>query len=1202
MKILSLRLSNLASLVGEQYIDFEAEPLANAGLIAITGKTGAGKSTLLDAMCLALFNQIPRLQGASGHLTDASGHSVSIKDSKHILRRGCIHGFAEVEFLALDQKRYKARWELSRARKKVDGKLKLDHAITCLEDNRVLTQKLSECSTCIQQLIGLSFEQFTRAILLAQSEVGAFLKAKDQDRAELLEYLTNSNIFSLVSQCAFEKTKSFRQELEKIQDYLGHIKLLSQEEIDSLINKQQQLTQSSQQHQQHIQQLEHAQQWYTQQLSLEQQQHQYQHQLEQLNNQHSDINKKQKLLHDLEQFSPIRHYFENIQTIQQKQQQLQQQHTKENEKFKDVNYAYQQQQKLHIKAQQQYQVHEQTLNTLQPILEQGFGLDAKRDQLLHHHKQLKNHIELEEKKQHQYKQSIVQQKQKLNATEQHICTLNTAQEKNNDFFKLAEEPRANIEKINTLLSHWQTLQQAGYSDLAQFEQQLCKLQDQIQQHQIQYGDIDSLRKHGILLQQQQHDAKKESQQLQYTLNQLEQLITEEQQQEETVKQLSQHKKQHIKLKEEMLNNEHLFNEADETLKNIQRTLAEQQLLHADHIKQLRSQLKPQQACMVCGSQQHPFIEHSTLLEQSLEQLQKQQEQPYIQKRAFAFTQWQNSQIQHTKMETQHEHLILQQQKITKNIAQLKQNIHHELHNNTAITIPVENQPTAQLKKYCINIHTELKKHLQQLEQQYTVQQQAQQQSTMLQAQLEQKQHSSFIVQQFKQQQSDIFAFIPPLQQQRCTENPNQYLPYLLEKIKTISSNIKQLQQLKDQANQQQQQLDLQQQQYNAIQQQLITLQTELSQIEQQGGQITLQLQQLLKQHAQSDINFKTTKQWHQHLHQQQSELYLQHQQSEQTFHHLQQQFQTHQNQLDHLQQEINLWQKQKYEHELAQKEWQKQHPHFSTEHITHCLTFTATHVQQLRKEIQQVQQQRTELTTHLKHIQQQLETHYQQQPQQQPSDIQSELVKQKQQLSQVQEEYTIIRSQLIANQNAEQQLQQHRKQIDVLQENINRWGKISELIGSKEGTKFQRIAQEHHLDILVEYANQQLEPLSERYSLQRIPNSLGLSIIDHDMNSEVRPVLSLSGGETFLVSLALALAIANMASGAMKLESLFIDEGFGTLDPTSLHIVMDALDRLQSQGRKVVLISHVQEMHERIPVQIQVKSIGAGASKIQVIG
>ena len=84
--------------------------------------------------------------------------------------------------------------------------------------------------------------------------------------------------------------------------------------------------------------------------------------------------------------------------------------------------------------------------------------------------------------------------------------------------------------------------------------------------------------------------------------------------------------------------------------------------------------------------------------------------------------------------------------------------------------------------------------------------------------------------------------------------------------------------------------------------------------------------------------------------------------------------------------------------------------------------------------------------------------------------------------------------------------------------------------------------------------------------------------------------------------MALALAIANMAAGSMKLESLFIDEGFGTLDPASLHMVMNALDHLHHQGRKVILISHIQEMHERIPVQIQVKPLGSGASRIQIIG
>ena len=111
-------------------------------------------------------------------------------------------------------------------------------------------------------------------------------------------------------------------------------------------------------------------------------------------------------------------------------------------------------------------------------------------------------------------------------------------------------------------------------------------------------------------------------------------------------------------------------------------------------------------------------------------------------------------------------------------------------------------------------------------------------------------------------------------------------------------------------------------------------------------------------------------------------------------------------------------------------------------------------------------------------------------------------------------------------------------------------------------------------------------------------SELGLLVIDHDMGDERRSVHSLSGGETFLVSLALALGLASMASGELTIESLFIDEGFGSLDPQSLALAMEALDGLQALGRRVGVISHVQEMHERIPVQIQVHPAGNGESRV----
>ena len=119
--------------------------------------------------------------------------------------------------------------------------------------------------------------------------------------------------------------------------------------------------------------------------------------------------------------------------------------------------------------------------------------------------------------------------------------------------------------------------------------------------------------------------------------------------------------------------------------------------------------------------------------------------------------------------------------------------------------------------------------------------------------------------------------------------------------------------------------------------------------------------------------------------------------------------------------------------------------------------------------------------------------------------------------------------------------------------------------------------------------------------MQRITDTLALQIVDLDMMGEVRSVHSLSGGESFLVSLALALGLSSLSSNRMNVESLFIDEGFGSLDMDTLRIAMDALERLQMQGRKIGVISHVAEMTERIPAQVQVVKTGSGRSKVQVM-
>ena len=185
---------------------------------------------------------------------------------------------------------------------------------------------------------------------------------------------------------------------------------------------------------------------------------------------------------------------------------------------------------------------------------------------------------------------------------------------------------------------------------------------------------------------------------------------------------------------------------------------------------------------------------------------------------------------------------------------------------------------------------------------------------------------------------------------------------------------------------------------------------------------------------------------------------------------------------------------------------------------------------------------------------------------------------------------------------------ENKAKVSGLQEELNvrrteseRWAKLNELAGSADGAKFRRIAQGYTLDILLNYANVQLRELTRRYRLERVPETLALQVIDRDMCDEVRTVHSLSGGESFLVSLALALGLSSLSSSRMRVESLFIDEGFGSLDAETLRVAMDALESLRTQGRKIGVISHVQEMTERIPVRICVNRAGNGRSFLEVL-
>ena len=226
MRILAIRGKNLASLEKAFEIDFTVEPLKSAGIFAITGSTGSGKSTLLDALCLALFDQTPRTSHASENILirDVGDKALSQRDCRNILRRGTSEGYAEVDFVSLGRETFRARWSVKRAYNKAEGsmqssEIRLRNLSTGHEEPGRKTELLAR----IVDLIGLTFDQFTRSVLLAQGDFATFLKARQPEKAELLEKLTGTDIYSRLSIAIYEKSKNAGAELEAV---TRHIALL----------------------------------------------------------------------------------------------------------------------------------------------------------------------------------------------------------------------------------------------------------------------------------------------------------------------------------------------------------------------------------------------------------------------------------------------------------------------------------------------------------------------------------------------------------------------------------------------------------------------------------------------------------------------------------------------------------------------------------------------------------------------------------------------------------------------------------------------------------------------------------------------------------------------------------------------------------------------------------------------------------------
>lgn len=1198
MKILSIRIKNLASLAGEHFIDFESEPLANAGLIAIIGKTGAGKSTILDAMCLALFNQVPRLKGSDGKLVDVDGSELLTNSPLTVLRRGTGHGFAELVFVAQDQKHYLARWEIKRARESATGKLQsVQRHLTCLTDGVVIADKAKAVDANILKITQLSFEQFTRAVLLAQSEVTAFLKARDNERGALLEYLTNSNIFAKIGEIAFRKTADIEKERKKLEEMIGHIDILSDEAIAEL---NQQFTIANIAYKKLETEKTHLskqQLWFEEHQKLENQISDKQKNYDDQFCVQQQLAPERHKLNRLEVFSSIRPtVFQQAQLVKAQQQLV--------PHIQQLQNSFDAVSKQFYNEQQQYKKVDTELKVLQDFefthaaaLKQVRSCIQERDFIGAEFNKLKTRcVELDAQQQplNAQKQNIELDISRLFDQQKAIQKQLSETEK---FSPLDQSIHAHIQQLQQFITQYQTIEQS-LGDLTQAQSKCAEDQRKLDQLQTEFGAVTQIEQQLLKLNTERELGIFQLNQLDLAQQKLKQYFELHADLSHHQTQLQTFSSQVLELNQANIQAEKTFETAKNDRVQLQEILQKQRLLHAENIEQLRINLVADKPCLVCGSTSHPYKNDESQVSKALFELQQQQEQHAIQKEQENFQHWQMAQQQATKAQSELDQL---KNNIQSNIRKLEiqQNEIAQQFSNLQIQINFE-QSAHDIEKQALEALTQFKNAKQASEDQLTTLNQTLKDQHHLAQHIQSIQYQLNNAENLQQHVQHVVACLSDTEKQKWTTQTTAQAKVVLSALSNRAQHLTSLDKVaKDQDNLHQTLTLVSTNQNNLLK--LIYESTEArDQAYARGQQNTQLATQLIQQ--MTDLTAVKPHEWliqHDADRQQKQQAY---QQQKQSFERLRIDFERQQSDLKQLISRQAEHQNMINQLNVEIEDWLKAHQDFTTQDLTDLVQISSAQEQEIRSQLQNAERLLNESASALKTLQEQQTAHLSQQPNIEFNVLALQIEDNLAALTAQSEVLDKLKVDLARHHDNLDKQAKFADQIQNIQQQEHRWGKISGLMGDANGKKFRDYAQQYNLDILVEHANQQLTMLSQRYTLKRLDHSLSLAIVDHDMDGETRSVSSLSGGESFLTALALSLAIANMASGSMKIESLFIDEGFGTLDASSLYMVMNALDQLQNQGRKVVLISHIQEMHERIPVQIQVKPLGAGASTIQVVG
>ncbi len=1211
MKINKVIIENINSLKGNITIDFQEPPLGHTGLFAITGDTGAGKTTILDAITLALYGKVAR------------NNSV-----KEVMSFGTVNCLAEVEFSHLSQL-YRIKWTDWRSRGKIDGKLQgPKREMACWDEEKkafvIIAEKIKEVDQVIESVTGLDYDRFRRSVLLAQGDFAAFLEAKEGERGELLERITGTDIYSQLSKAAFQKAKLEKGTLNEIDLQIKSLELLLPEEVIQLENEQASINKATTEVELKIAQIQKQVQQYESFKVLNQKIQQTQATLQDL----AKIEAQQQTavirLMTFEKVKPLAKPFDNFQRINA---QLAIAQTKmEATEIQKKSFVQKASELMHQLNEQLTNLDrlQEEIKELQPKWEKANALDieigakqAPIDALRKDLAALKITLEdlrtkqkVQLTQQDKYKEVLLETQEwltKESATANLAKDLNLILEKIRQYQYIVAKEKAQKER----LKDQEESQAQLLIDQKNFQLQLKELKQSQAQNLQDFARLSEVElitdRPGILQKietriQQNKQTQKSLQKALELIQKYDQLLS---QSSSTVDQYQFLQSINDQLNQDLLNFLDQLEELEKD-RNYKRKIYEQQQLIANYEKD-RAQLEDGKPCPLCGAEHHPFHKHE------IQPFINEAKADYDKIEAFyqeRVNNYQKTLIKQGETANASNEKKQQLEGLTKEIEFYEKELaalfpqftfkDQQQHLNTKI-LNQELQAYAQTQQTEQLLQEQLKTLHQILDQQ--------EKETV---DLEQKQQE--LAYQLKVKQQDIQQLTSGLEdfQRDKAELEKVLLNWSKEyQFKLDTSNLsllnQSLQKRQTDFQQKEQLLQATQEQLTKNQQVLDQFATEEKTILKQGAKQKNDLQDLKtaqelllesRRNILGDLQPASEKQTFegrlvaaQEIVQ---KLKSQHQEISQELHVLEQ---VQQSEADKMQQ----FQIEKETLQTLLEEKMQQLGISNLQELENSLLLPEEEnsIRQQQNQLIQEKARQEGLLEDQQAAIKDLEKALQNAPKAEVlmEDLQKKQTNQRALISQS----GAIQERISANakRKADQAklLEERQEQSTV----FGRWEALNQIIGSADGKKFRTFAQGLTLERLVTLANHHLEDLNGRYKLNKpIHEDLGLAIVDTYQADHERSLQTLSGGEKFLVSLALALGLSDLAGRNAHIQSLFIDEGFGTLDDNSLDLAITTLENLQASGKTIGVISHVKELKERISTRIQVHKQSDGFSQVEI--